>query len=274
MMGRLRYVILTLLFLMCSCSEDNPTGPSSPDFRYPMKAGNEWNYSHSLSLTFDLRSGTRPPELTRSTIRVLVIGEEVIFDSLQCLKLQEQLTENENTRTSYHFYQNNADGLYLIAGRGESTALLKNKSDYINFINKVSPGAGIAFSSTLFNSKNDSLNLEKPAKRALKYPLQSGTQWVYSEKNRPRRVNKRVIGDVDVTTDAGEFKTVKIQWIVDFDGDGEFDDNIEYFDYIANEGLVKRSFLIKNLPLVDDDGGNIGYYSYLDESILSSYKLL
>ena len=51
------------------------------------------------------------------------------------------------------------------------------------------------------------------------------------------------------------------------------DNNIEFFDYIANEGLVKRSFLIRNLPVVDDDGGNIGSYDYHDESILSSLSL-
>ena len=95
---------------------------------------------------------------------------------------------------------------------------------------------------------------------------------VYS-RHKPRRVKKRVRGQVDISTAAGSFKAAQVQWIIDFDGDGDFDENVEYFDYIANEGLVKRSFLIKGLPVVDDDGAYIGRYDYRDESELRSLRL-
>ena len=116
----------------------------------------------------------------------------------------------------------------------------------------------------------DSLYVEQPTKIVLKYPLTAGMEWKYSERNKPRRANKRVLGETDVKTFAGTFTAVPVQWLVDFDGDGDFDNNIEYIDYIANEGLVKRSFLINNLPIVDDDGTIIGLYDYLDVSVLTS----
>ena len=82
-----------------------------------------------------------------------------------------------------------------------------------------------------------------------------------------------MIGETEVKTQAGSFTAVKVQWKMDFNGDGEFDNNVQFFDYIANEGLVMRSFLIQNLPVLDDDGTNIGSYDYHDMSVLTSYKL-
>jgi hypothetical protein len=251
--------------MILSCSQDNPTGPSSEKFRYPLQIGNEWHYDRQVSLTYDVKSGVRLPEITTSSVRVVAAGETVLFDSLTTIKLEENGSNATGGWANSSFYQNKADGLYLISGAVEPLALPKTTKRNDKF-GIVAPGIySFSKENTIFFSEN--------ARRVLQYPLKPGTEWTYAEQNKPRRMNKKVIGTADITTRAGTFKTVKIQWIVDFDGDGQFDNSVEFFDYIADEGLVKRSFLIKNLPVLDDDGGNIGSYDYLDESLLSSVTL-
>ncbi|MBN1481388.1 hypothetical protein EH223_03350 [candidate division KSB1 bacterium] len=259
-----------------SCSKKNAVGPSRDNYRFPLATGNTWTYDRHIILTFDVASGIRPPDSTFSSVTVQVVAPEVIFDSLQTIKVREKLEMQEGALTTYHYYQNNADALYLIASLGLPTTLPKRA---LNSPAGPSPTL-IALTHPLHTFANpvsaaapDSLYLEQPAKIVLKYPLAEGTEWKYSEKNKPRRVNKRVLGEIAVQTAAGTFTAVQVQWIMDFDGDGAFDNNILFIDYIANEGLIKRSFLIQGLPVVDDDGTYIGRYNYHDLSTLTSYKL-
>jgi hypothetical protein len=207
--------------------------------------------------------------VTRSIVRITVEAEDQVDDSTRAFRLMELTQDGDLINNAY--YQNRSDGLYIVSGSDDPSSLPKNSHALSN--------AGILDMNTadlktfsLFNPHFGKPN-SSSVRCALKYPLKAGTEWSYTEKNRPRRVNKKVIGETTVQTNTGSFKAVQVQWIVDFDGDDEFDDIIEYYDYIANEGLVKRSFLIKKLPVVDDDGGNIGSYDYLDESLLSSVTL-
>ncbi len=257
--------ILLLLCLIMNCSEDKPTGPSRDDFRYPLRIGNEWHYKRQVTLTFDVKSGVRAPEVTASSVRVHVAAEQILHDSLTTLQVEENGSSARESWTSASFYQNRVDGLYLLSGVIEPIALPKGAGENEAYNRILTPGDYPAIAATSFLYDENSMH------RVLEYPMQVGTEWSYAEQNRPRRIHKKVIGKTDVTTDAGTFKAVIVQWFVDFDADGEFDSNLEYFDYIANEGLVKRSFLIRNLPVVDDDGGNIGSYDYRDESLLSSF---
>ncbi|MBN1559087.1 hypothetical protein JW998_02475 [candidate division KSB1 bacterium] len=273
-MTRFPYILLLCLALsLIRCSKDDPVGPSRDDFRYPLEPGNTWIYDRSIKMTFQPRSGTRAPDSTGATVRVEVIGAEVIFDTLATIKVRERVEQDGAFSTSYHHYQNNSDALYLVATVGSPVTLPKKTAAMNRLFEKVweIPFDLMSLFEENRNSAADSLHLEKPVKTVLQYPLKAGAEWTFSEKNRPRRIRKRVIGEEDVKTKAVTFKTVKIQWIVDFDGDGEFDSNVEYFDYIANEGLVKRSFVIRNLPLLDDEGGNIGSYDYQDQSLLVSF---
>lgn len=272
------FPLLWLIFfaLFTLCSKENAVGPSGENYRYPLSPGNTWTYERSIVLTFDVSSGNRPPDSTLSTITVDVVALEVIFDSLETIKVRERRATQQGSLTTFNYYQNTSDALYLIAGLGVPTTLPKQSIDspavlspLLTFLNNplyaVQSAADVA--------APDSLYLEQPAKIVLKYPLAQGIEWKYSEKNKPRRANKRVLGEIDVQTAAGTFTAVQVHWIVDFDGDGSFDNNILFFDYIANAGLIKRSFLIQGLPVVDNNGTYIGRYNYHDLSTLTSYKL-
>ena len=267
--------LFTLIIALMNCSKD-ATGPSSEDYRYPLTTGNTWVYARTITQTYQVSSGQRPPDSSASTITVKSLGQEVLFDTLKTIKLMEKIETDQAVQTHYQFYQNTGTAFSLIASVGAPVALPKKAANiHTNaveiFAGLICPNFGLLQGATLISA--DSLTVEKPAKIVLKYPLTPGTEWKYSEKNKPRRINKRVLNETDVRTSAGTFHAVQVRWILDFDGDGEFDDNVEYIDYIANEGLVKRSFLIKDLPIVDDEGTRIGKYDYQDVCLLTSVKM-
>jgi len=262
---RIRCILLFLpVYLFLSCGKDASTiGPSNPDFRYPLAVGEEWRYERRVTQTDD--SGRLAPEERSVEVTVQVIGVESIFDA-QAVKVREHVESNGVSLISYYFYENSKEALYLLGSIGEAVALPKRSAA------TVSPA--IFLHSALWGLSHtgptaDSIYQEIPPKIALKYPLLSGTQWKFREKGQPRRIDKRVGDRQNIDTPAGTFDTVVIQWLMDFDGDGEFDDNVEFYDYIASIGLVKRTFRINHLPLLDDSGYTIGFYTYTDESILT-----
>ena len=261
---RLFFILLLPILFNCS-REFQPLGPASSDFRYPLNPGAEWAYDRQIKITPN-RSAT-PSDLQKSRVYVRVVGEENRFDA-QATKVSETVEANGISTVSYSYYDNRKDGLYLLGYLGAGVALPKVNAKMLSmeiFVQAARRGAASYAS-------GDSIYREIPPKQALKYPLIPGSRWKFRKKGQPRRIDKKVIAETAVETPAGKFNVVQVQWIMDFDGDGAFDDNIEFFDYISNAGLVKRSFLIKNLPLLDDSGANIGSYNYLDESILTSFK--
>ena len=253
-----------VLAFAIACSDSaNPILPAREEFRYPLTTGTTWTYSRHVVSTF---SNTNTlPDSTHFTVKVSVVGKETIFDSVTTIKLREQIKGSTSSATHYHFYEHEGAILYLRASLGTAVVLPKHSSALPSppsrsFLLLSSWGA--------HTPKPDSLFRHIPAKVVLHYPLTPDREWKYSEKGKPRRANKRVIGETQVSTPAGTFDVVQVQWHLDFDGDGDFDDFVEFYDYIAAEGLVKRSFLVKNLPLVDDSGTFIGTYNYLDNSEL------
>ena len=259
--------LLLSAVLALSCSREfQALSPSNPDFRYPLTPGTEWRYDRQIVLADN--SSSLQPDVSTSIVTVQIISVDSIFDA-QATKVREHIISKGASLINYHYYENSAEGLYLLGSIGENAVLPKRSIAAVapdRFIQSTLWGDSFAFSA------GDSIYQELPPKLALKYPLSPGSQWKFRDKGQPRRIEKRIIAELKVETPAGNFEVVQIQWLLDFDNDGEFDDNIEFFDYISNIGLVKRSFLIRGLPLIDDNGYNIGSYNYLDESVLSAHR--
>ncbi len=251
-----------LLFLFCSDSS-NPIAPASDNFRYPLQTGKTWVYSRTV--ISKPNNSDKKPDSTFYSVEVKVMGPETIFDSLSTIKVKESVNGAQTALTNYNYYQPKGETLYLAASIGSGLALPKTTARF-PFLHSLDILHPLNFLQHM--SDADSIYRHNPPKPVLQYPLSPGKEWSYSQAGKPRRANKRVVGETQVSTPAGTFDVVQIQWLLDFDGDGSFDDNVEYFDYIAEQGLVKRSFLVKNLPLVDDSGTYIGSYNFYDKSEL------
>jgi hypothetical protein len=67
---------------------------------------------------------------------------------------------------------------------------------------------------------------------------------------------------------AGNFDCVKMQWLYDLNQDGEWDDDIIFFDYLCGQGIIKRSILVKDLMIVNENFELVGLADSRAESVL------
>jgi hypothetical protein len=122
--------------------------------------------------------------------------------------------------------------------------------------------------------QGDSLFVFQTPLRCLAYPLHVGLEWEYSG---PEFIlmHKRVVGTESVAAGGLTFQCYKIQWLYDFNGNGSWDDNIEAFDDVSSDGLIRRSSIQRDVVITGPDSPDpIGVVDLWDECVLTSVSLV
>lgn len=273
--------ILTI-FLIMSCDKDeNPTGPNvNNGFIYPLKVGNQWEYKRTFS-TFNIRPDTLKnkqfADTTTSSIIIKIIKKETLFDSVDTFVFQEILNE---TFIDYSYYANLDSGLYFYAYRGPGLVIPKTSRNnkilfngrYFNNIREITSYITKAIPQDYILM--DSLIYEIPSLQSLKYPIKIGSQWTYRYPGKPWRIDKKILNYEKVKVTAGSFNCFKIQWLYDINHDGIWDNDIIFYDYVCEKGLIKRSIIFKDLIITGEQSTEpIGLMDCKDESVLTKLTL-
>ena len=278
----------TIFFVLVSCfilpfnncgQVKNPLGFDFFEYTYPMKIGNQWEYDRGFYL-FNIRPDSIKSLLPitdtlRSYSSITIPKQEILKDSLLTYQLIEDFTEDSRTITSESYYLHRMDGLYLCAYKGVGLTLPKSGKAYKIIFKGLSFNKIHEITDYLINLRNnayynaDSLYYENPPLQTLKYPLKTGLQWTIRESGEPWLVEKKVISEERIKVPAGRYDCIKIQYLIDLDGDNKWDEDIILFDYIGKDGLIKRSGLFKDLIAIDEFGMTIGIYDVKDESNLT-----
>jgi len=274
-------LLLTVIFLVLACEKD-VNGPEGGNFIYPLSTGNMWEYSREKTAynfqpeaLSDFSSDT-----LRATSLIEITGKVTLFDSVEAYVFRESFTENNKLHESEVFFNNGEDGFYCYGyTSGNYAAPLKVSAekrilfngqffrDENELLNRV------AEKLTGFSLRADSINYETPPLQSLQYPLKIGSQWKYREKGNPWMYDKRVRKGEMIEVPTGEFYCYVVQWLIDMDANGIWDDNIIFYDYIAKEGLIKRTIVLKDLLLMDINGDVIGSYDTKDEYVLTDLSI-
>ncbi len=274
------FVVLALLAALPACSDDDPAGPGD-DFAYPLNLGIKWEYTREFS-SFNFRPDTAAVAIADttvlSTVSIEIIRTEKLPGSITAHVLREQHREGDRVvQDSESFYANQDDGLYLYAYKGPGHVRPKQsagrhiyfKGRYFRSAREIASFLEKAVAGAL--ARSDSMIFEDPPLKALPNPIEVGAQWVYRSEGKPWRIDKKVVaGKEKVRVPAGEFECYKIQWLHDIDGDGEWDPEIQFFDYVSPQGLIKRDVLFKDLIWLGPDSPEpIGKFDSRDLSQLT-----
>ena len=258
---------LIFVFFFCCKKSDDPTGPLAEDFAFPLKIDNKWEYAITFS-TFNIRGDTTGINLN-TTIVANVVLETVRKDTLQngvkTFVFHETQTFESISLESETYYNNEVNGLFLYARSGEHATLLKSaakgrllyRGRFFNTVREI-----LAFiERNIVNGviTIDTLIVEDPPFKSLQYPLEIGSQWIYSTNNFST-TEKKVLAKEKVETPAGDFDCIKIQWINNLDTD------LEFFDFICSKGLVKRSITAKDIRVTSSENPD-GTGALLDTKI-------
>ena len=114
--------------------------------------------------------------------------------------------------------------------------------------------------------------IEPSPLQSIKYPLSKQvSEWIYRKRGNPILIAKRYVGKETITISSGEYDCYKLQWLYDLDNNNVWDENIEFFDYISEKGLIKRSILFKDIRITtpNNPDGSAGYHDMIEESILT-----
>ena len=253
--------IFAMLPILLSCSKNSipPNQESIEDFTFPLSINNRWEYLREERF-YNCRGDSvfisffHDPRILN--IEHKITGTEVFDDTITTYIMSEKLDfisfpENLCTFETDVYYTNAKDGLYEYAYRTRSRC--NSSGEY--------PGKATCFStiwdisrfplefiglSASFSGDDTVANRIHPRKH-VPYPLEIGQEWLLVES--PIRILKKVVNIENVKVQAGEFQCYKIQSFFDFDNDGEWDQNTEFFEYLAKQGIIRQYQLSQNFGI-------------------------
>jgi len=274
-------MILGLAVLgLVGCDSDSDKNRPDMEFDYPLTIGSSWQYERIFSVFFDEEAHANGlTDLVFNSVgSVEIMGSEVLFDNIEVYDFASSLTEEDNQprlSNSYYNYDNNSLICYGYINSGLLDPKSNNVKKYYNFDNKKfsNPQEIISYleSGLVRNelSKDDSIYYD-PAKCYV-FPLYEDQEWNYRNSDDSWKIVKTVIGKEKVEVPAGKFDCWKIQWSYP---ESSWVNDIEYYEYVSQEGVVKRVIELRNSTITDEDGNDIGSYYSRSEQYLSDYEIV
>jgi hypothetical protein len=255
-------LVSVLLCLTPGCSDDKPSGPILGDFAYPLQVGQIWKYS---GIQYDFNFVPESLATNHSTSysyvsTVQVMQKTKLLDTLDVYSFREIVVQSgASTYECWHYYNNRPDGLYNYAYGGTNTWMQPRKiapTQYqftfqgkpLDYIRRL-VGTSLLSPSGLTSQSDSLTHIEDPPFHSLKYPLNAGSEWPVRIPPKLSPINKKAIDRVQIQVPAGIFTCARIQWLYDLNNDGNWDSDIEAYDYISQIGLVKRTRVYHNVTV-------------------------
>jgi len=262
-----------LFILFSGCTSDPILDPEpNNDFRYPMEVGNRWVYSQVYSQA-DTAAGSMWSVIERGIDTCEVTGTD-LFGSVELIRLEQRFT-GDDRHIGTDWYSNREDGLYThayqSAGGYYGNPAPGQKRYVIGGKSFLKPQDATRWLMGDAINSSDEIYYENPPKRTYVYPPVTGFKWLFRD-NDPITMNKTYVSQEIVSTSVGEFNCWVIKWEWDFNGDSIPDSDIQGYDWIAREGLIKRLFSGESTT---GDGNNypIEHFRWKHIYTLTSYRI-
>ncbi len=255
---------LACVSVLVGCSTcSGPSDGSRGEF--PLRIGNSWEYLSDYLQIVDIQANEVVLDTLQAAYDLEVARRETILDTLACYRVVETVAPGSvDPRSRANYYRHADDALYLHAYTvggfiGFAGVTPKERPRPVVTL-RGWPLADLGLpmrsmgASSASSALDDSLVVETPAVVSYEYPLHVGQQWTYREPGHPWAVDKRVVGETFVSVPAGVYECLIVQWLIDiFDEDGEWDEDIEWFDYVHSGQIVKRSLTVHDVLVWGDD---------------------
>lgn len=246
---------------------------------YPLETGNRWHYTGIIT-----RSDNYPEQVGNEyemddTVQTIseVLGIKMLRDSIETIAMGATGTGEPDDLSYIHYYQLTDKGLYIVAYESagghiihpkiSKHAAIQFKSYRFSNISELSQFVELALPQN--KSLVDSIIFEEPPVLTLKFPLTIGSQWTYRADYNPWRIDKRVVGKKDIHLNMGTFNCYHIQWLYDWDHNGEWDEDIWIDDYLCEKGLMNRKITLIGVNYTDESGNPIDSFNMTQEYTLT-----
>jgi hypothetical protein len=258
---------------------------TASSFVFPATIGNRWDYLSYFAISdYDTIEGETYDTLLGAST-VTITGLDTLMDTINALDFHTEWTEYNSSGSNDNYRVVRDDGMYLYAyDEGTWTGPPK-----------VIPKDGIYYEckGMRFGNLADLLRtisnggsrehkglapgpiLEDPPIRELAYPLAIGQRWIFRDTDLGHvwNMEKEIISIDTVTVPAGTFVCYVVRWFWDMDGDGEWDTDVDGYDYISGAGTVKRILDYPSVYIINEFGDTLGVSDAYAEYNLFGYDL-
>ena len=265
----MKHLIITLftIVLFSACDDEND------DFQidsYPMAVGNEWTYDRKMTFTsHESEKGdiAREMDTLRYTVRVRVEKDTIMDETMSVKKFKAREQNSDTYSTEFLFEDYDGIKCYAYYPGGDLLAFVKNRPE-------VKLSSGIPFGGLLSIPKSTTNEpvYENPPTLNLKLPLSNNIRWTYRHPSEDFsvQIDKRVIKAESIDVPAGTFECFKIRY--EYSNHPGFED-VEVYDWIAREGLVKRQISTDSVVFINQQGDTTGAGSSTNTYALQSFTL-
>lgn len=229
----MKHILMLSVALLLSCEKGPTEYGSAADVEF--LPGMVYRYAWSSVLRDTL--GNVIVE-TRDTVVLTVASVEETLDTLEHLI---RIVVTSSSGTSEVYYRNTETALTEVAYVVGGTPLVQpsirtiggESKNVISSLALAVPMSVQRFMGDRLLTRTDSVIVRDDPRIVYQYPLSSGTSWVSFSS--PFIETREVIGNEYVTVPAGGKSCIKIRTDLSWGG------NVEWFDYVDAQGLVKRT---------------------------------
>lgn len=243
---KIKTFLVIALFSLCSCQKDSgveSTGRSPYSIDYLAMGTNTYCWSAQM---VDSLGHVLISDSDTLSVRVAGIGESVgQYSNLICL---EASSSHGGHAASRSWYLQSTDALTEIAYAGAGAvplSLPKKSTASASFRLSLPVSLQRILASRV---ASDSAQLWDEVRVVHRYPFTIGTKW--ASFHQPFYSEREVVGYESVKVKAGTFFCYKIKTTIDL-GDGPL--AMEWYDYVAREGIVLRTLYVPMLLVTTED---------------------
>jgi hypothetical protein len=281
--------LIAALILGLGCGDDDdPPSSSGTTLKFPIRIGNIWEYSRTFyAANFD------PPELEQTfgdtafaQSVTYILRKDTLSDTLETFVFKTMWLEDFDGNYMLEYFNNAGDGMYGYAYSTPPNWIgppKKATTDgiYYNFKGLRYQNLDDLFANvyekinSMPGKAADSTFLEEPPIQELMYPIEVGQRWIYrsTDYGHALDMEKEIMGRETIEVPAGSFSCYQVQWFWDWDDDGEWETDIEGYDYLCDAGIVKRAFAFFGIQVTDEFGTPLGSFDSYDIYELTGYSL-
>ena len=270
-MSSLLLICAGAALILFACSGD---GDNDSAIEFPLRVGYHWEYCDSLIDIVLPQDTIVQYDTSVANYSCDIVGIDTLFDydSTVVFHFFSEMAESTQIFYDHEYRQADSSGLYLFGYYyGFMGPPLGHKSSgrYCEF-------RGIRANSTrqlmqllihrLHLQKlpvQDSIYYEDPPILELAYPLYVGLEWVYRDTSlaHPWNISKQVVSrDLLNLPATGPVSCFEILYLSDTDHDGQWDDDLEFHEYVSAIGILKWDITISGIEYYDELGNPIGSY--------------
>jgi hypothetical protein len=234
------------------------------DFEYPLTVGNSWEYDKIYTLNFDAEANSNGYNDTTYYYNgnVEIVNYEVIFDTLEVFNFETNLYEDGSLYHGNEYY--NVEDSCLIQFAYTMLYMLKDYEDIRQIYDLLQTGV-----MSVNYAQRDTIYYDPAI--VFDYPLEMDKQWSYRSSGSSILIDKTIIASKVISVMAGNFNCWEIRWTYP---ESSWIDDINFLDYVSEEGLIKRYIEYNNMECVDEYGNIVGYLDSVMEYILIDFVLV